>query len=74
MRWKVIPEDLCPQGGLDYEEAKRIAAVIEAAKALHAKMSRGEFASTANEQALVWQAVEALQEVERCETGTTPTR
>ena len=39
-------------------------AVIEAAKALHAKMNRGEFASTADEQAGVWQAVEALQEVE----------
>ena len=37
-------------------------AVIEAAEALHAKMTRGEFASTADEQAGVWQAVEALRE------------
>jgi len=27
-------EDLLPQGGLEYDEAKRIAAVIEAAEAL----------------------------------------
>ena len=61
-----------------YDEAQRLLAharkpqaledaerkVIEAAKALHAKMNRGEFASTADEQAGVWQAVEALQEVE----------
>ena len=58
MRWKVIPEDLCPQGGLDYEEAKRIAAVIEAAKAIAAEPDK----------TLGWTdlvaAVEALQEVE----------
>lgn len=45
----------------DYAAMK---AVIEAANALHAKMNRGEFASTADEQAGVWQAVEALLDVE----------
>lgn len=52
----------CALGSCELCDLER--AVIEAAKALHAKMNRGEFASTANEQALVWQAVEALQGVE----------
>ena len=56
---QTFEEGPCPAAEREREAQD---AVIEAANALHAKMNRGEFASTADEQAGVWQAVEALRE------------